>query len=153
MTGPRLLPIFATGGDVKTSVRRVEIGPKDIEKAQVVLVRRDTREKAPASVEGLPDHVRALLESIQQALFEKAVRFREDHTTRVSSYDEFKQIMEGRPGFVIAGWCGSAECEAQIKAETQATLRNIPFDREGRRGTCIKCGAPSEVEAYFAKAY
>ncbi len=132
---------------------RVEIGPKDIEKSQVVLVRRETREKAPASIEGLPDHVRGLLDTIQQALFDKAVRFREDHTTRVSSYDEFKQIMEGRPGFVIAGWCGSADCEAEIKAETQATLRNIPFDGEGRGGTCIKCGAPSEAEAWFAKAY
>jgi prolyl-tRNA synthetase len=61
--------------------------------------------------------------------------------------------MEGRPGFVIAGWCGSADCEAQIKAETQATLRNIPFAGVGVAGTCVKCGAPSAGEAWFAKAY
>ena len=61
--------------------------------------------------------------------------------------------MEGRPGFVIAGWCGSAECEAEIKAETQATLRNIPFGSEGIAGTCVKCGKPSIGEAWFAKAY
>ena len=61
--------------------------------------------------------------------------------------------MEGRPGFVIAGWCGSADCEAQIKAETQATLRNIPFGSERVSGTCVRCGKPSSVEAWFAKAY
>jgi prolyl-tRNA synthetase len=61
--------------------------------------------------------------------------------------------MEGRPGFVIAGWCGSSECEAQIKAETQATLRNIPFTGAGVQGTCVKCGSPSPSEAWFAKAY
>jgi len=75
-----------------------------------------------------------------------------EHTTRVSSYDEFKSVMEGRPGFVIAGWCGSADCEARIKADTQATLRNIPFgSRQG--GSCILCGRPASAEAWFAKAY
>ena len=69
----------------------------------------------------------AKLDEIQAALLQRARAFREEHTTRVSSYDEFKSVMEGRPGFVIAGWCGGAECEAQIKADTQATLRNIPF--------------------------
>ncbi len=71
----------------------------------------------------------------------------------MSSYDEFKSVMEGRPGFVIAGWCGSAECEAQIKADTQATLRNIPFGGAGVQGTCVQCGRPSPSEAWFAKAY
>jgi prolyl-tRNA synthetase len=74
----------------------------------------------------------------------------------VASYDELKTVMEGRPGFVIAGWCGSAECEAQIKAETQATLRNIPFNAGSadRVGTCVKCGKESAYgEAWFAKAY
>jgi prolyl-tRNA synthetase len=132
---------------------RVEIGPKDIEKSQVVLVRRDTREKAPASMDGLADRVRGLLETVQQALFDRAVRYREEHTTRADSWEEFTRILEGRPGFVIAGWCGSADCEAQIKAETQATLRNIPFGSEGRGSACIKCGRPAVAEAYFAKAY
>ena len=86
---------------------RLEIGPKDIEKSQVVLARRDTREKAPAAMDGLAAHVTALLDEIQKSLFARALTFREEHTTRVASYDEFKSAMEGRPGFVIAAWCGS----------------------------------------------
>src|SRR5262245_60793939 len=115
---------------------RLEIGPKDIEKSQVLLARRDTREKLPTPMDGLTSRIVSLLVEIQAGLFARAVRFRDDHTTRVSSYEEFKDAMEGRPGFVIAGWCGSAECEAQIKTETQATLRNIPFGSENRGGTC-----------------
>jgi prolyl-tRNA synthetase len=134
---------------------RLEIGPKDIEKSQVVLVRRDVREnnKLPTSMDGLAATVTSLLEEIQKALFNRAVKFREEHTTRASNYDEFKSLMEGRPGFVIAGWCGRADCEAQIKADTQATLRNIPFGAEKAAGTCVKCGRPAPGEAWFAKAY
>jgi prolyl-tRNA synthetase len=132
---------------------RLEIGPKDIEKSQVLLARRDTREKMPASMDGLAERVVTLLDEIQATLFARALKFREEHTTRVASYDEFKAVMEGRPGFVIAGWCGGGECEAEIKAETQATLRNIPFGSEGIPGTCVKCRKPSIGEAWFAKAY
>jgi prolyl-tRNA synthetase len=132
---------------------RLEIGPKDIEKSQVLLARRDTREKLPTPMDGLPARVSELLDEIQRALYARALQFREDHTTRVSSYDEFKRVMEGRPGFVIAGWCGGADCEAQIKADTQATLRNIPFGSERISGTCVRCGQPSSAEAWFAKAY
>ena len=132
---------------------RMEIGPKDIEKASVMVARRDTREKQPMPVEGLAEAVALRLDEIQHALLQRATTFREEHTTRVASYDEFKSIMEGRPGFVIAGWCGSAECEAKIKAETQATLRNIPFGGAHTTGTCILCGRPSPAEAWFAKAY
>jgi prolyl-tRNA synthetase len=131
---------------------RLEIGPKDIEKSQVVLVRRDTREKRPTPMENLPASVVDLLAAIQKDLFARALRFREDHTTRTSSYEEFKQIMEGRPGFVIAPWCGTLECEAAIKAETQATIRNLPLEGAAA-GSCVKCGAPAVAEAYFAKAY
>jgi prolyl-tRNA synthetase len=94
-----------------------------------------------------------LLDEIQKALYDRALRFREEHTQRVGTYDELKAVMEGRPGFVIAGWCGSAECEAQIKAETQATVRNIPFGAEKVAGICVKCGKPATGEAWFAKAY
>jgi prolyl-tRNA synthetase len=131
---------------------RIEIGPKDIEKSSVMVARRDTREKQAMAMDGLADAIVARLDEIQAALLERARKFRDEHTTRVSSYDEFKSVMEGRPGFVIAGWCGSAECEAQIKAETQATLRNIPFTG-GQPGTCILCGRPASAEAWFAKAY
>jgi prolyl-tRNA synthetase len=132
---------------------RLEIGPKDIEKSQVVLARRDTREKMFTPMDGLGERVVALLDEIQQALYTRALEFRTSHTTRVTSYDEFKEAMEGRPGFVIAGWCGSVECEAQIKAETQATLRNIPFGSEKAVTTCVKCGRPASSEPWFAKAY
>ncbi|HVD91414.1 MAG TPA: proline--tRNA ligase, partial [Vicinamibacterales bacterium] len=122
---------------------RMEIGPKDLEKSAVMVARRDTRTKESMPMEGLADLVASKLEEIQAALLQRARTFREEHTTRVSSYEEFKNVMEGRPGFVIAGWCGSAECEAQIKAETQATLRNIPFGGADVTGTCVKCGKPS----------
>src|SRR5688500_4311136 len=133
---------------------RMEIGPKDIEKSQVVLARRDTREKSFTPMDGLGAHVEQMLASIQRALYERAVAFRDDHTMETDSYDEFKQIMDGRPGFVISPWCGSAACEAEIKTETQATIRNIPFTPGGADGKlCLKCGKASTANAWFAKAY
>jgi prolyl-tRNA synthetase len=132
---------------------RLEIGPKDIERSQVVLVRRDSREKLPTPMEGLVDRVRGLLDEIQRALFERALQFREEHTSRTASYEEFTRIMEGRPGFVIAPWCEDAGCEAAIKAETQATVRNIPLTSAPSTGACIKCGRPASADAWFAKAY
>jgi prolyl-tRNA synthetase len=133
---------------------RLEIGPKDIEKSQVVLARRDTREKSFTPMEGLAAHVEQLLVTIQQALFDRAAQFRTEHTSETASYEEFKQIMDGRPGFVISPWCGTAECEAAIKAETQATIRNIPFTSAGADGkVCLKCGKQATANAWFAKSY
>jgi prolyl-tRNA synthetase len=132
---------------------RLEIGPKDIERSQVVLVRRDTREKRPVPMADIGATIRPLLDEIQRGLYERALAFRDDHTTSTTSYDEFVKIMEGRPGFVAAPWCGSAECEAQIKTETQATLRNIPLDASPAEGACIKCGRPAAAVPLFAKAY
>ena len=132
---------------------RMEIGPKDIEKSAVMVARRDTRTKESMPMDGLAEAIAAKLEEIQAALLQRARAFREDHTTRVGSYDEFKSVMEGRPGFVIAGWCGSGECEAAIKAETQATLRNIPLASARVEGQCVKCNGASTVRAWFAKSY
>jgi len=133
---------------------RLEIGPKDLEKSQVVLARRDTREKTFVPMDGLAAHVEQLLAAIQRALFDRAVKFREEHTSETDSYDQFKETMEGRPGFVVSPWCGSADCEASIKAETQATIRNIPFAGKPATGkSCIKCGSPATVHAWFAKSY
>jgi prolyl-tRNA synthetase len=133
---------------------RLEIGPKDIDKSQVVLARRDTREKSFVPMEGLAAHVEQLLATIQQALFNRALQFRLEHTSETDSYDEFKQIMDGRPGFVISPWCGSRDCEAAIKAETQATIRNIPFTSQPVVGkSCLKCGLPATANAWFAKSY
>ena len=133
---------------------RLEIGPKDIEKNSVFAARRDTRVKASIPMDGLAGSIKALLDEIQQGLFDRAVKFRDDHTSRTDNYDEFKQIMEGRPGFVISPWCEEAKCEADIKGETQATIRNIPADHDKAPGTpCIRCGKPAKVSAWFAKAY
>jgi prolyl-tRNA synthetase len=132
---------------------RLELGPKDLEKAQVFSARRDTREKAAIPLAELSTRVPALLEEIQQNLLARARQYREEHTTDAWSWDEFTAAMEGRPGFVIAAWCGSAECEAAIKAETQATLRNIPLASPRAEGTCVKCNGPAHVRAWFAKAY
>jgi prolyl-tRNA synthetase len=132
---------------------RLEIGPKDLEKAQVFSARRDTRAKAPIPMADLATRVPALLEEIQRALLARARAFREAHTTRVETWAEFDQAMAGRPGFVVASWCGRAECEAAIKAETQATLRNIPLAEPPAPGRCVKCQEPSTAKAWFAKAY
>jgi prolyl-tRNA synthetase len=132
---------------------RLEIGPKDLEKSQVFSARRDTRAKAPIPLAELAERVPALLAEIQANLLATARQFREEHTTEATTWGDFNAAMEGRPGFVIASWCGRDECEAQIKAETQATLRNIPLDAEEEPGTCVKCDRPSRVKAWFAKAY
>jgi len=133
---------------------RMEIGPKDLEKSQVVLARRDTRAKSFVPMDGLDAHVEQELAAIQAALLARAVAFRDEHTTHTDSYEEFKSILDGRPGFVVSPWCGNASCETDIKNETQATIRNIPFDSPAAVSkACIKCNAPATVHAWFAKAY
>ena len=133
---------------------RLEIGPKDIEKSSVFAARRDTRAKASIPMAGLADAIKGLLAEIQAGLLERARKFRDEHTTQADTYDAFKTTMEGRPGFVIAPWCEEATCEAEIKTETQATIRNIPQGYEQAPGKpCIKCGKPAKVSAWFAKAY
>lgn len=133
---------------------RMEIGPKDIEKSQVILVRRDTREKIPTPMDGLVSRVNELLLLIQKSLLEKATRFRDDHTTLVTSREEFVRILDGkRPGFIIAPWCGQEDCEVSIKTQTQATIRNVTLDSKSASGSCVQCGRPGETDAYFAKSY
>jgi prolyl-tRNA synthetase len=132
---------------------RLEIGPKDIEKGQVLIARRDTREKLSLAMDGLAERLRSLLEDVQRSLLERARAFRDERTQRATSYEEFKQLMEGRPGFVIAAWCGAADCEAQIKADTQATIRNMPLSSAVPDGDCVRCGSHASAEAWFAKSY
>ena len=132
---------------------RLEIGPRDIEQEQVLLARRDTREKLTAPMDGLEERVTGLLDAVQTALYDRALAFRDSHTVRTASSGEFRRAFEGRPGFVIAPWCGSAECEAQIKADTQATIRNLAFDLPPATGACVRCGQPGLTDAYFAKSY
>jgi prolyl-tRNA synthetase len=132
---------------------RLELGPKDIEKDQCVLVRRDTREKAFVPQAGLPERVREILDRQQHDLLERARAFLAENTRRVASYIEFKEAMSGTRGFLVAGWCRDAACEARIKEETKATVRVIPLDAEPRPGACVRCGKESSGEVYFAQAY
>ena len=132
---------------------RLEIGPKDIEKAQVMSARRDTREKGPIPLADLATRVPVILDEIQANLLARARAFRDAHTSEAHSWEEFQGYMEGRPGFVIAPWCGTAECEAAIKTATQATVRNIPLGSAPVTTTCIRCGAPATVKPWFAKSY
>jgi prolyl-tRNA synthetase len=132
---------------------RLEIGPRDIEKAQVLIARRDTREKLGVPMDGLVGRLRELLDDVQRTLFERALAFQEAHTRHVKDYDEFRQALEGRPGFVIAPWCGSADCEGQIKTDTQATIRNMPIGGGAPSGSCVRCDQAALREAWFAKAY
>jgi prolyl-tRNA synthetase len=132
---------------------RLELGPKDVEKSQCILVRRDTREKTAVALAGLPEHVSRLLEAIQAALLERARRFVADSTRRVDVYDEFKSIMAERRGFLLAGWCRDAACEATIKEETRATVRVMSKAGESEPGACVRCGKPSPGRVHFAQAY
>jgi len=141
---------------------RLEVGPRDVKAGQVLAVRRDTGEKLrlPADPDALADAVVDLLERIQAGLFDRAVRFREENTHRVSTLGELKDIVETRRGLVLAPWCGGADCEAKVKEETGATIRCLPFVPGGtdiqaaRPGTaCLVCGSRAAHEAYFARAY
>jgi prolyl-tRNA synthetase len=135
---------------------RIEIGPKDVDKNQVVLARRDVPGKAGKSFVSqdervLLDGAREMLDTIQAELHRRALTFREDNTHRPQTYDEFRQVVE--EAWAIAWWCGERECEAQIKEDTKATTRNLPMDQPGGEGVCIHCGKPAKEQAIFARAY
>ena len=132
---------------------RLEIGPKDIEKNQCVLVRRDTREKIIVSLDELETKVGELLEDIQNALFTKALNHREETTNVAKTYEEFKEIVATKPGFVKAMWCGDVECENKIKEDTTATARCMPFEQEELSDTCVCCGKKAKTMVYWGKAY
>jgi prolyl-tRNA synthetase len=141
---------------------RVEIGPRDVQRSQAVLVRRDTREKAFVPLAGLPTVAGEVLERVQAALYQRAVEFQRARTRHAASLDELKARLQATPGFVLAHWCGSAECEARVKAETGATIRCVPFEEpemadgavaQPGPGACVVDGRPSEKRALFARAY
>jgi prolyl-tRNA synthetase len=132
---------------------RLEAGPRDIENGQVILARRDTGEKLTVPVGELEARVPELLEEIQRSLFEKAREHREEMTSVALGFDEFKQVMAEKGGFVKAMWCGDLACEEKIKEETSATSRCMPFDQEKVADTCVCCGKDAEKLVYWAKAY
>ena len=132
---------------------RVEIGPKDIEAGQAVIVRRDTREKYFVSIENIVDRLTQILNIMQHDMLERAREHRDAHTFVAKTYDEFKDIIENKPGFVKAMWCGDEACELKIKEDTTATSRCIPFEQETLAETCVCCGKPAKTMVYWGKAY
>ena len=132
---------------------RIAIGPRDLEQGNVEIARRDTLEKKIYSQEGMAETISGLLDEIQENLFTKAEKFREENTYNVDSYDEFKDIIKNKGGFVLAHWDGTTETEEKIKTETKATIRCIPVDAIEEDGKCILTGKPSNKRVLFAKAY
>ena len=132
---------------------RVEIGPKDLEKNQAVLVRRDTHEKTFVSLDNLEEETGALLDTIQSHMLEKARAHMEAHTAQAVSWDEFVETINTKPGFVKAMWCGCQECEDRIKEETGATSRCMPFRQEQLSDTCVCCKRPAKKMVYWGRAY
>lgn len=135
---------------------RVEVGPRDVENNKAVLVRRDNGEKMTVDRNRIIEEITVLLKEIQEALFKRALRFQQENTSKVNSYEEFLKLFEGEkaPGFVEAMWCGDAECETEIKADTKATIRCLPFDKQNAvSGACFHCGKEAKHCAVFAKSY
>lgn len=132
---------------------RIEIGPKDIENNQAVLVRRDNREKILVSLDNIKEAVENELTKIQNDLLEKAREHRDNNTSQAVTMEEFEKIIAEKQGFVKAMWCGDLDCELAIKEKTGATSRCMPFEQEHISDTCICCGKKADKMVYWAKAY
>ncbi len=133
---------------------RIELGPKDIEQNQCVLVLRDTGEKKSVALENVVTELEELLEEIQENMYNMALKLREEKTSVAHNMDEFQMNLEQNPGFIKAMWCGCRECEDKIKEMTGASLRCIPFEQEDLGSdTCVLCGKKADKMAYFARAY
>ncbi len=132
---------------------RLAIGPRDLENGTVEVARRDTLEKNVVEIEGVDGYIENLLNDIQQNIYQKALNFRAQSTTKVDTYDEFKEVLKNKGGFVLAHWDGTPETEEKIKAETKATIRCLPLEFEEEEGTCIYSGKPSKRRVLFALAY
>ncbi|MDM1292848.1 proline--tRNA ligase [Sphingobacterium sp. N143] len=132
---------------------RVAVGARDMQNGTVELARRDTQTKETIAQEGLADHIAQLLDSIQDNIYQKALDYRASHITEVNSYDEFKEVLEGKGGFISCHWDGTVETEKRVKEETKATIRCIPLDAKEEAGVCIFTGKPSNKRVLFAKAY
>ena len=132
---------------------RIALGPRDVQNRTVELARRDTKTKETVSAAGLEKVVASLLDEIQQNIYQKALKFREENTHYVDDYQTFKETLDQKGGFIYAHWDGSEETEAKIKEETKATIRCIPLEQEKEEGNCIYSGRPSKGRVIFAKAY
>lgn len=132
---------------------RVAIGARDLANGTAEIARRDTKEKSAQEFAGLSDYIPALLDEIQENIYNKAFTYREEHTTKVDTYEEFKDVLENKGGFVLAHWDGTPETEERIKEETKATIRCIALDTQEEEGVDMLTGKPSKQRVYFAKAY
>lgn len=132
---------------------RIEFGPRDMEKGQAMLARRIDGEKRPVALDQLVETVQSELDTIQQMMFDQAKQFMEDHFASVDTLDELKQQAEKSRGFVLAGWCGSDSCEHTVKEETGYTSRNIPFEVNEHKSTCLVCDESAKHTVVFARAY
>ena len=132
---------------------RIEIGPKDIEANQAVIVRRDTREKIVAAIPELAAKVGEVLTTMQSDMLERARKHRDSHTYDATTYEEFVKTINEKPGFVRAMWCGDPACEEKMKNEAGVSSRCMPFDAEPIGETCVCCGKPAKALTYWGKAY
>jgi len=132
---------------------RIAIGPRDYENNTVEIARRDTLEKRIYPVDGVDKVIGDLMGEIQQNIYNKALRFREDNTHHVESYKEFKEVLDSKGGFIYAHWDGTSETEMKVKQETKATIRCIPFEDNPTGGKCMVTGKPSKQKVLFARAY
>ncbi|MBP1961071.1 proline--tRNA ligase [Paenibacillus aceris] len=132
---------------------RVELGPRDMENGQVVLVSRVSGEKKTVQQSNFVEEVQNLLAEIHQQMYDKAKQFRDEHYIAVDTIDEFKTFLETKRGFALAGWCGSNACEEQVKQETGATSRNIPFTPTETKSTCLVCGDAAKHTVVFGRSY
>lgn len=132
---------------------RVAMGARDLENGTAEIARRDTREKQTVNQEGLASYIENLLGEIQENIYQKALKFRNDSITKADTYEDFKKILDEKGGFVSAHWDGTPETEQRIKEETKATIRCIPLDNALEDGVCILTGQPSKQRVLFARAY
>lgn len=132
---------------------RLAMGPRDLQNGTVEVARRDTLEKSVLPIEGIESQIAKLLDDIQQNIFAKALKFREENTTKVDDYEEFKHLLDSKGGFFLCHWDGTDETEARIKEETKATIRCIPLDAPEEIGKCMVSGKPSSRRVLFARAY
>lgn len=132
---------------------RVEMGPRDIEAGQAIVVRRDTREKVTVAIDELSSKISEILDTMQKEMLERAREHRDAHTYVATDYEEFKKTVAEKQGFVKAMWCGEQDCEDKIKEDTTATSRCMPFEQEQLSDVCVCCGKPAKKMVYWGKAY
>ena len=132
---------------------RIAMGQRDIENNVVELARRDTKVKTAVSMNGLADYIKNLLQEIQQYIYDKALAFRTEKTTKADNWDDFVKLLDDKAGFILAHWDGTAETEEKIKVQTKATIRCIPLNNDQEEGVCILTGKPSTQRVIFARAY